>query len=272
MKKNAYRMIVGLTSAAVGAAAVAAPPTNQPPLGPAARAALGPGGPIDGLWSDNFDSYAAGSALTGQGAWAPWCTGGVDGLVSTTFAASAPNSFRAAATTDMVQEFSGATSGTWVFRVKTYVPSTASGSGFVIVMNNYCPGANSFWSVVCELSKDTGLAGIYVNGLPNGATLPLITDQWVEYKAEIDLTADTLKEYYGGTLFTTTAQTWTGNVQAGGTLAVRALDLYSATMDGIYYDDAALEGGSCYPDCNGVGGLTIADFGCFQTKFVAGCP
>ncbi len=28
----------------------------------------------------------------------------------------------------------------------------------------------------------------------------------------------------------------------------------------------------CYADCNGVGGLTIADFGCFQTKFVAGDP
>ncbi len=28
----------------------------------------------------------------------------------------------------------------------------------------------------------------------------------------------------------------------------------------------------CYPDCNGVGGLTVADFGCFQTKFVAGDP
>jgi hypothetical protein len=29
---------------------------------------------------------------------------------------------------------------------------------------------------------------------------------------------------------------------------------------------------ACYPDCNGVGGLTIADFGCFQTRFVAGEP
>ncbi len=28
----------------------------------------------------------------------------------------------------------------------------------------------------------------------------------------------------------------------------------------------------CYPDCNGVGGLTIADFGCFRTQFVAGNP
>ncbi len=30
--------------------------------------------------------------------------------------------------------------------------------------------------------------------------------------------------------------------------------------------------GDPYADCNGVGGLTIADFGCFQTKFTAGCP
>ncbi len=30
--------------------------------------------------------------------------------------------------------------------------------------------------------------------------------------------------------------------------------------------------GDPYADCNGVGGLTIADFGCFQTEFVAGCP
>jgi hypothetical protein len=33
-----------------------------------------------------------------------------------------------------------------------------------------------------------------------------------------------------------------------------------------------LDCGGCYPDCNGDGALTVADFGCFQTKFVAGCP
>ncbi len=30
--------------------------------------------------------------------------------------------------------------------------------------------------------------------------------------------------------------------------------------------------GDPYADCTGTGGLTIADFGCFQTQFVAGCP
>ena len=29
---------------------------------------------------------------------------------------------------------------------------------------------------------------------------------------------------------------------------------------------------SCYPDCNADGQLTVSDFGCFQTKFVAGDP
>ncbi len=29
---------------------------------------------------------------------------------------------------------------------------------------------------------------------------------------------------------------------------------------------------TCYPDCNADGSLTVADFGCFQTKFVAGDP
>ncbi len=37
-------------------------------------------------------------------------------------------------------------------------------------------------------------------------------------------------------------------------------------------DVNAIQSLLCYPDCNGVGGLTIADFGCFQTRFVAGEP
>ncbi len=30
--------------------------------------------------------------------------------------------------------------------------------------------------------------------------------------------------------------------------------------------------GDPYADCNGSGSLTVADFTCFQTEFVAGCP
>ena len=34
----------------------------------------------------------------------------------------------------------------------------------------------------------------------------------------------------------------------------------------------AFVAGNTYADCNGDGQLTVPDFGCFQTKFVAGCP
>ena len=34
----------------------------------------------------------------------------------------------------------------------------------------------------------------------------------------------------------------------------------------------AFVAGDPYADCNADGSLTVADFGCFQTKFVAGCP
>ena len=33
-----------------------------------------------------------------------------------------------------------------------------------------------------------------------------------------------------------------------------------------------IHGAACYPDCTGDGALTVADFGCFQTKFVQGDP
>ncbi|MCC6659874.1 MAG: hypothetical protein IT437_03210 [Phycisphaerales bacterium] len=55
--------------------------------------------------------------------------------------------------------------------------------------------------------------------------------------------------------------------------AVAALDLYSSTMDGAYYDDASLTPVvSCYPDCNGDAVLNLSDFGCFTTKFALGDP
>ena len=62
----------------------------------------------------------------------------------------------------------------------------------------------------------------------------------------------------------------------------------SLTVSGCCYPDCNADGaltvsdfgcfqtqfvaGSAYADCNGDGALTVSDFGCFQTRFVAGCP
>jgi hypothetical protein len=49
---------------------------------------------------------------------------------------------------------------------------------------------------------------------------------------------------------------------SAGLLSLEALDVtFTATM-----------GGECYPDCDGDEALTLADFGCFQTKFGLGDP
>ena len=41
---------------------------------------------------------------------------------------------------------------------------------------------------------------------------------------------------------------------------------------GIDFEQMTIDVDSCYADCNADGVLTVADFGCFQTKFVAGDP
>jgi hypothetical protein len=37
-------------------------------------------------------------------------------------------------------------------------------------------------------------------------------------------------------------------------------------------DNMIVTPAACYPDCNADGTLTVADFGCFQTKFVGADP
>ncbi len=55
-----------------------------------------------------------------------------------------------------------------------------------------------------------------------------------------------------------------------------ASDLGAASIVEAAVDDFKVVsfecGAKCYPDCDGANGLTVADFGCFQTKFVAGEP
>jgi hypothetical protein len=101
----------------------------------------------------------------------------------------------------------------------------------------------------------------------------------------------------GINLLAQTAAANTGFNTAGG-LAIRGFttavgnfqdtDDYSFTTFPVCYPDCNGDGaltvadfgcfqtlfvsGSCYADCNGDGVRTVADFGCFQTKFVTGCP
>jgi hypothetical protein len=54
--------------------------------------------------------------------------------------------------------------------------------------------------------------------------------------------------------------------------AMPAAGLVGRNGDYIGIDTLSYVPVGCYPDCNGDGALTVADFGCFQTRFVAGDP
>ena len=79
-------------------------------------------------WSDNFDSYATGSQLHGQGGWKGWDNNPAAGaLTSSAQARSAPNSAAIVGASDLVHQYSGYTSGQWVYTAWQYVPTNFTG-------------------------------------------------------------------------------------------------------------------------------------------------
>ena len=230
----------------------------------------------DGNFSDNFDAYANGSAIAGQGGWEVWYSGGGDGSVTNAQSSSAPNSMVITTNSDVVHRFAE-TDGQWVFKIKTFVPSNtpAGVGGYVILMNQY--GGVDNWSVQIgfnDTSFGTTTTPFLVESQWDNATLPLVTGQWVEFRSEIDLDADQVTNFYNNQQLGL-PHLWTDNNFASGPgiTSIASVDLYSPAITAFYFDDISLEeAGGCYPDCNGDGNLTVADFGCFQTKFVSGDP
>jgi hypothetical protein len=60
------------------------------------------------------------------------------------------------------------------------------------------------------------------------------------------------------------------NTATGAATRTGTLDIPDLFCAGLGVDSQSACG--CYPDCNADGALTVADFGCFQTKFVAADP
>ncbi len=225
--------------------------------------------PVLGQFSDNFDSYANGSGINGQGGWEVWCTGGSDASVSNLFASSGANSLQINTGSDIVHQFTGVNSGKWTFSIMTYVPSNAGGTGeidgWVNLMNTYCPSVNGHWSTATKFSL------AFQSVITWGAlSVPLATDKWAEYRVEIDFDTDTYGEFYDGAVLSS-GLSWTSTVGAGGVLTCVAVDLFASAIDGMHFDDVSLQpkAGGCYADCDLSGGLDFFDFLCFQNEFAS---
>lgn len=188
-------------------------------------------------WSDNFDSYATGSQMHGQGGWKGWANDPLAGaLTSSAQAHSSPNSVDILGASDLVHEYSGYTSGQWIYTAWQYVPSAFTGQSYFIILNTYNDaGSGLSWSV--QVQFDAALNQAINTGF-TGGTLPLLKDQWVELRVEIDLDADTQTFFYNNQALYT--GTWTGEVSGSGALNIGAVDLFANNASSVYYDDISL--------------------------------
>jgi hypothetical protein len=249
----------------------------------AALVAAGIAAPAMAQFSDNFDSYQVGPSCD-QGGWKGWDDNdNACGVISDEQANSPGNSMKIIGSEgplgdDAVHEFVGIEGGKWVFIVNTYVPSGATGAGFIILLNTYSDGGDKNWSLQVGVDADFGeIQDDPINIVPPVDTLPLILDEWVEFRAEIDFDADTVDYFYNNEQFVED-KSWIDGVTGGGQPRVQAIDLYANEppigSSGMYFDDVSLQpaGGGCFPDCDENGALNILDFVCYQGKFQAGDP
>jgi hypothetical protein len=196
-------------------------------------------------WSDDFDAYADGSSMHGQGGWKGWGNDpAYTAYVTSLHSLSPPHSVDIAGNADLVHEYSGYTSGQWAFIANVYVPDNlvAPNDTYFILLNTYSDsGAGNNWSTQVHFDPDTdNVIADFV-----GETLPIIYDQWVELRVDIDLDNDVQTVTYGGNVLYT--DSWTERVSGGGALNIGAVDLFAYGASSVYYDSLSLvpEPASC---------------------------
>ena len=213
-------------------------------------------------FTDDFENYTTGT-ICGQagppGGWEEWTTSiGMDvcGEVSTEQANSGTKCLKIIGDPggsqnlgdDTVQQFT-VDGGVWTFSIMTYVPSSATGQAYVILLNQYLPTQN--WSL--QVCFDNDLGELLVDF--TGEIAVMIKDRWVEFRAEIDLDNDLVDYYYDDVQFVF-GKSWTGGVSGNGLPQIRALDLYGQEpglgTSGTYFDDVSLTvvGGGLCGDAN----------------------
>ena len=197
--------------------------------------------PIIADWSDNFDSYENGQYLDGDpedGGWHGWNGDPLAGAyVVDDENLSAPHSVELIDQEDLVQVFEGVDSGQWTFSCYVFIPGDTMGTPYFIMLNTYSDGGAQHWSTEVQFNTDTDQVEAYADE----ATLPLVYDEWVEIRNEIDLDADLQAIYYDGDLLV--EKGWSDGVTgAGGLTEIQCVDLWSSGATEHYYDDFSLVG------------------------------
>jgi hypothetical protein len=198
------------------------------------------GVPALGNWADDFQSYAPGSNISGQGGWEGWNLSATAATISTAHPKFAGDQAVLMATNDdLVHQYSGYTSGQYLYRAMQYIPSNHTGTvTYFIMMNKYSVTPDSKgWSVQMKFDYTAGV--VNDDESTTKANVPIVYDAWKEIKVLIDLDANTQTTYYNGTLVGTAD--WYNPADANHLKSVAAVDLWADNGGGgVCYDDISL--------------------------------
>jgi len=244
-------MIIGLVILFIGASVTVGANIDKRSSGPYQS--------TDIVWEENFDSYDLDSSMHGQGGWKGWDNNpDATGFVSDVQAQSTPHSVEIAwfegTAADLIHEFTGVSSGEWIFTAYQYIPNDFSGETNFLLLNTYNDGSPYHWSNALAFNSDTGNVESW-----EGETLPIEFDEWVEIRVEIDFVADWQEIYYDGSLLV--EKSWTQGIEPGGVLNLACVDLFAGdvTSTEVYYDDFSLDGLATDPDLDCEGTLSWVD-------------
>ena len=187
------------------------------------------------VFSDNFDSYTAGSHLAqSNSAWTTWSSApgsSEDGVISSTQAASAPNSLYITGSNDQLYPFGNYTTGHYTLTFNYYVPSTGNGGYFNIqhILKNQ-------WALECYFNS-TGGGYLSVGGQEYNFSSP--TNAWFPIEFDVDMDNDQATL----TINNVAVHTWPFSYQQGNTNGVNQLagiNFYAGAPNnatGTYYVD-----------------------------------
>ena len=187
------------------------------------------------VFSDNFDTYTAGSHLAqSNSAWTTWSNapgGAEDGVISSAQAASAPNSLYISGSNDQVYPFGNYTTGHYTLTFNYYVPSSGSGAYF-----NIQHILLQQWALECYFNS-TGGGYLSVGGSQYNFTSP--SDAWFPIEFDVDMDNDQATLTVNSVL----VHTWPFSYQQGNTNGVNQLagiNFYAGapnSASGTYYVD-----------------------------------
>jgi len=205
-----------------------------------------PGLPLGVDFFENWDSYAVGSNVHGQGGWKGWANDPNAGaFVDDAFSVSPTNSINIEGPSVLIHEFSGYTSGFVTVTAKMYIPGDFTGDTYFIFENVYSDVDTSIisWSTQVIFRGASGTVENF-DGAANPGSLPFVTDAWADLKLEIDLDADVQTFYYNGEVLYTGS--WTNQFPdqgVPGILNIGSIDLFAGAptlSTPVYYDDLSI--------------------------------